>query len=366
MKRSRSGFTLVELLVVIAIIGILVGLLLPAVQAAREAARRMQCSNNLKQLGLATLNYESTYKVLPAMGYEGDSGQPGIGRGNWPYSFAMEILPFIEQTNLANAHSARARPSGRGLPSPWANLSGHFADDEERAWAAQFWQVTVPSFICPSDPPIGNTDESPAPINYKVCVGDDYHQNHFLPAWGGSRKNRGMFQRNRWLAIGAVTDGLSNTIAISERVKGGDARDILGGVALNMQAWNPASCLARIDPANPRRLIGDVRAQFRPTGGRAWDGRPYFAGFATMVAPNGPSCHWGGVDGNEDMSPPSSYHTGGVQVAMGDGSVHFVSENINTGNQLADSLADPSGPSDYGVWGALGSANGGETASIVQ
>lgn len=364
MRRQRTGFTLVELLVVIAIIGILVGLLLPAVQAAREAARRMQCSNNLKQLGLSILNYESTYKRLPAMGYEGTQGAPGIGRGNWPYSFSMQILPYIEQTNLYNAHNAMAKPSGRGLPSPWSNQPGHFVDAAERTWAAQYWQVSIPSFLCPSDPPITDAGESPAPHNYKVCQGDDYHQNHFFPTQ--NRDNRGMFQRNRWLPLGALVDGTSNTIAISERVKGGDARDVLGGVALNVQNWNPAACLARIDPANSRRLIGDVRAQFRPTGGRAWDGRPYFAGFATMVAPNGPSCHWGGVDGNEDMSPPSSYHTGGVQVAMGDGSVHFVSQNIDTGNQLADSLANPGGRSDYGVWGALGSKDGGETASIAQ
>jgi prepilin-type processing-associated H-X9-DG protein len=194
-------------------------------------------------------------------------------------------------------------------------------------------------------------------------VGDDYHQNHFTPDQSG-RNNRGIFQRNRYLAMGGITDGTSNTIALSERVAGGDARDLLGGVALNVRAWNPAACLARIDPNNPRRLTGDVRAQFRPTGGRAWDGRPYFVGFATMVAPNGPSCHWGGVDGNEDMSPPSSYHTGGVQVGMADGSVQFISQNIDTGNQAADSLPNPGGPSDYGVWGSLGSASGGEAASL--
>lgn len=364
MRRSRKGFTLVELLVVIAIIGILVGLLLPAVQAAREAARRMQCSNNLKQLGLAVLNYESTYKHLPSMGYIGENGAPGLGEGNYTFSFTMQILPYIEQGNISNAHAAMARPSGPGLPTPWANLPGHFASDAQRAWAAQNWQVTIPSLICPSDPPISNTDESPCPHNYKVCVGDDYHQNHFTPA--GGRDNRGVFQINRWLPLGALVDGTSNTIILSERVKGGDAQDLLGGVALEMQAWNPAACLARIDPTNPRRLTGIVRAQFRPTGGRGWDGRPYFAGFATMVAPNGPSCHWGGVDGSEDMSPPSSYHTGGVQVAMGDGSVHFVGQSIDTGNALADSVENPGGPSAYGVWGALGSKNGGESASVPQ
>lgn len=364
MRLKRTGFTLVELLVVIAIIGILVGLLLPAVQAAREAARRMQCSNNLKQLGLAALNYESAFQRLPALGSTGDTGA-GFYNGR-RFSYVTQILPFIEQGNLAAAHQAQSKPGGIGLPDPWANLPGHYDGypPEMRVWAAQYWQVDLPFLICPSDPPPPNRNESPSLINYKVCVGDDYHQNHFLPSQG--RDNRGMFQINRWLKIGGATDGLSNTIAFSERVAGGAPRDVLGGVALNVQAWNPAACLARLDPTNPRLLTGDVRADFRPTGGRAWDGRPYFVGFATMVAPNGPSCHWGGVDGNEDMSPASSYHTGGVQVSMGDGSVQFISQSIDTGNQFADSLATPSGPSDYGVWGSLGSRSGGEAVSVPQ
>lgn len=359
--RSRQGFTLVELLVVIAIIGILVGLLLPAVQAAREAARRMQCSNNLKQIGLAVLNYESAYKRLPALGY---TNNPGIGRFAWRrYAYTISILPYIEQGNLFNNMQARSRPNNVGLPDPWDNLPNHFNDDEERVWAALNWQVDIPSFICPSDPPVTDRRESPSILNYKVCVGDDYHQNHFRP--DQNRDNRGVSQLNRYLPIGAIVDGTSNTIALSERVAGGQPRDIKGGVALNVREWNPAACLARYN-ANTRQLTGAVRAGFRPTGGRAWDGRPYFCGFATMVAPNGPSCHWGGVDGNEDMSPPSSYHTGGVQVSMSDGSVHFITENIDTGNQLANSLANPAGPSDYGVWGALGSKEGGEVATVPQ
>lgn len=358
--RLRTGFTLVELLVVIAIIGILVGLLLPAVQAAREAARRMQCSNNVKQIALSMHNYESAYKALPAMGY---TGNPGIGRfANRRYAYTISILPYIEQAPLSAAIQARARPHGPGLPDPWDNLDGHFDDDEERAWARQGWQVNISTFICPSDPPPPNRNESPSLLNYKVCVGDDYHQNHFTPSQ--NRDNRGIFQINRYLQMSGIKDGTSNTIAVSERVAGGGPRDILGGVALNMRAWNPAACLARVGP--DRQLTGDVRADFRPTGGRAWDGRPYFAGFATMVAPNGPSCHWGGVDGNEDMAPPSSWHTGGVNVGLGDGSVRFLSENIDTGNQAADSQANPSGPSDYGVWGALGSRKGGDVATLEQ
>lgn len=373
-KNVRQGFTLVELLVVIAIIGILVGLLLPAVQAAREAARRMQCSNNLKQLSLAEHNYESANRRFTAMGYQGCQGgnapgshPRGIGRWDWrTYAYTISLLPYIEQAPLANAMKARANPAGPGLPDPWAYLDGHFGNDPERiAWANANWKVDIPTFICPSDPPLQNRNESPSILNYKVCVGDDYHQNHFRNNTS-SRYNRGIFQINRWSALSAIVDGTSNTLMMSERVAGGGVRDIKGGVALNMRAWNPASCYARVDQAT-NQLTGQVRANFRPTGGRAWDGRPYFCGFSTMIRPNGPSCHWGGVDGNEDMSPPSSYHTGGVNVAMADASVHFVSENIDTGDITANSVANPSGPSAYGVWGALGSMDGGEPdADITQ
>ena len=364
LLRCRLAFTLVELLVVIAIIGILVSLLLPAVQAAREAARRMQCSNNLKQLALAMHNYHDTNKAFPALGYVGaGAGNAGIGRGNWPYSWAISVLPYMEQGPLYDAMMTRAKPSGRGLPSPWTTDRRGAADAEERAWVLRYWMVDVPAFICPSDSPPADRIESPSLINYKASVGDDYHQNHFRLGQSG-RVNRGVFQVNRYLEIGGITDGTSNTVLLGEAVAGGDARDVKGGVALDMRAWNPAACLARLDPLNPKRLTGNVRAQFRPTGGRAWDGRPYFVGFATMVGPNGPSCHWGGVDGNEHMGTLSSFHPGGGQIARADGSVSFVNDSIDTGNQLKDSLANPSGPSDYGVWGALGSMSGGDIVDL--
>ncbi|HBE68518.1 MAG TPA: prepilin-type cleavage/methylation domain-containing protein [Planctomycetaceae bacterium] len=368
MKRTRTGFTLVELLVVIAIIGILVGLLLPAVQAAREAARRMQCSNNLKQLQLAALNYESAYQRLPAMGYRGWSGRghPGLGwRNNRPYSFIMQILPFIEQGNLATAFAQRAKPGGPGLPDPWDYRDNHFTrnggGEENLLWGNTFWKKDISTLICPSDPPPTNRNESPSLNNYKVCVGDDYHQNHFRQGQAG-RNNRGMYQINRWLRIGGIPDGLSNTISLGERVGGGAPRDLLGGVAQNVRDWNPAACLARLGPN--RQLTGQVRANFRPTGGRAWDGRPYFMGFATIMAPNSPNCNWGNGDWNEDMSSISSHHTGGAQVAMGDGSVHFISSSIDTGDQTWNDVANPSGPSRYGVWGALGSKDGGDIAQL--
>ncbi|MCA9195572.1 MAG: DUF1559 domain-containing protein [Planctomycetales bacterium] len=364
--RKRLGFTLVELLVVIAIIGILVGLLLPAVQAAREAARRMQCSNNLKQLGLAMLNYESANKKLPAMGARTRLQYQTAERR---YGWAIAVLPFIEQGNYYNAlvsQASRDHSNGGGLPNPWHTLKGSRPGNAQLvAWMANSgWEVDHPYMLCPSDPLPSNRRESPSVMNYRVCVGDDYYQNHFFLGQNGA-DNRGMFQVDRWLAIGGVPDGLSNTIMLGERVAGGAPDDILGGVAVNMRSWNPAACAARVDPTT-RRLIPPVRADFRPSGGRMPEGRPYFAGFATLVPPNGPTCHWGGVDGNEDMGTLSSHHTGGAQVTMGDGSVQFISQNIDAGNQTVDDTRLRSGPSPYGVWGALGSRNGGEAAGLPQ
>ncbi len=356
ISHPRMGFTLVELLVVIAIIGILVGLLLPAVQAAREAARRMQCSNNLKQFGLAMHNYESATKRFPSMGFRSPTG-PGINAGrNW--SFVLGILPYFEQAPRYNALMAQARPNGPGLPDPWSRASGTpFLDT--------VWNGDTPSFTCPSNPPPTNRGESPWLLDYKVCVGDDYYQNHFRPDQSNTY-SRGMFQINRWIAISAVTDGTSNTIMMSETANGGPD-DVKGGVALNVQTWNPASCLARRDPLNARKLTAPVRADFRPMNGRALDGRPYFVGFATLVAPNGPTCHWGGVDGNEHMGTAQSYHTGGVQVCRADGSVTFISDSIDTGNQTVDDIQAPGGRlSPYGVWGALGSMSGNEPVNPEQ
>jgi prepilin-type N-terminal cleavage/methylation domain-containing protein/prepilin-type processing-associated H-X9-DG protein len=373
MKKTRiaSGFTLVELLVVIAIIGILVGLLLPAVQAAREAARRMQCSNNLKQLSLAMLNYESAHKRFTALAHSGNQGgAPGLGSGGGRmYAWTIAVLPFIEQTALSNGITAQQRTaSGGGLPDPWSVGSNTFNDT--------FWKRDIPSFICPSDAPPTNRGESPSILNYRASVGDDYAQNQWTPQDRNGPDNRGVFMANRYLRIGGIPDGLSNTIMFGEMVAGGAPRDIRGGVALmgSQQLWRASDCLARVDPVT-RQLSGNVRADFRPQGGRAWDGRPYFCALTTIIAPNGPTCQWSGVDGNENFSTASSFHTGGVNVSLCDGSVQFISQSIDVGNQnFTDANVDNAqgstvgvnlpGPSPWGVWGALGSKGGGDQAAV--
>lgn len=360
-RRRLSGFTLVELLVVIAIIGVLVALLLPAVQAAREAARRSSCGNNLKQHALAMHNYHDTYNVFPAMGLRMEANN---GRF---ISWAVSTMPFYEQKPRYDQIMARVADAA-DLPAPWYDFNNN-----GDAWVNQNWKGDIPVNICPSSPKVVDRRESPALLSYKVCVGDDYHQNHFelVRTDGARRDNRGIFQNERWIGLESVTDGSSNTILLGEAVIGGEPSDVLGGVALNVQGWAPQDCWNRVDPANRKQLIrtAGVREPFRPTGGRAWDGRVYFVGFSTLVAPNGPTCHWGGGDGNEHEGTLSSMHPGGAQVAMGDASVRFINQTINAGNLAApdDGAGWPhnnrAGPSPYGVWGAMGSKNGGEAVS---
>jgi prepilin-type N-terminal cleavage/methylation domain-containing protein/prepilin-type processing-associated H-X9-DG protein len=356
------GFTLVELLVVIAIIGILVGLLLPAVQAAREAARRMQCSNNLKQLALSALNYESATKRLPSLGLRGGgcSGQPGLGVNVAVYSWTFAVLPYMEQTALQAGIDARSRPTASGLPDPWAITS---TDPVMGPFISNFWNKSIPSFQCPSDGPPADRQWSPSILNYKASVGDRYSANEQLACNGAGRDNRGIFQLNRWLNLGSISDGTSNTIMFSETVGSGAPDDVLGGVAVNMQSVVPAVCLARVS-GSPRKLTAPVRHTGRAVTIMAWDGRPYYSAVCTIIPPNGPVCQWGAADSAGNLSTAQSRHTGGVQIARADGSVQFVSQSVDSGDQTVADSVNTSGPSAYGVWGAMGSRNGGEVANV--
>jgi prepilin-type N-terminal cleavage/methylation domain-containing protein len=326
----RLGFTLIELLVVIAIIAILIALLLPAVQQAREAARRTQCKNNLKQLGLAMHNYHDTFLVFPPAGVQGLQGTFGNR-----YSFAIGLLPYIDQTPLYTTMMANAGP---GFSAPWQRPA--------------YFTVDIPAFICPSDQTPGDRSESPSLMSYRVSVGDTLNDNN-------GTNTRGIFAFHGKNGMRDVTDGTSNTIMMAEAVMGGvDTTAILGGVAVGVTVSTPQDCLNLSDTAT-RTLNGAVRTAYRPPGGRAWDGRPYFTFVATAVRPNGPSCQSSTVDGGWGHPTASSRHTGGVHALMADGTVRFISENISAGDPNATSPT--SGASPYGVWGALGTRAAGET-----
>lgn len=368
----RSGFTLVELLVVIAIIGILVGLLLPAVQAAREAARRMQCSNNLKQLGLAAHNYESAYKKFPYR--QGGTSRHGISRaGNADrLSGFLTILPFIEGGNIFNQIQAGGFDAPPQGPEAWGG------------W--QPWNIS-PSFMkCPSDPEALSRTR---PNTYKMCIGGNGRSMGWT-LWGGTSINQsgntgGIFAHG-WAqgwrggpghaGHGSISDGTSNTLMYSERlvatsnypsaegnpaVVAGELVRFLTTVAMVEGVHeNPLLCKQAVNGQYLR-----VGTRHQGNSGKFWhDGHPTYVGFNTVLSPNSPSCSstisWG--DGVPAILPPTSNHTGGVNAAMADGSVQFFSQNVDTGDQTVAAI-NATGPSPYGVWGALGTMAGGEVTN---
>jgi len=364
-SRRRAGFTLVELLVVIAIIGVMVGLLLPAVQAAREAARRMQCSNNLKQMGLGIHNYESTYsQLLPRRGGSNGGGDQRRHDGNYRrVSGFVWMLPFIEQTAMAEQIAAgKTLSDGRVIPP--GGPAGWFRDAE---W--QPWRTQVPTYLCPSDLNPGPRDNT-AGNSYAFSLGDSMGGS---PNWNTNDYNsRGIFgSSHRVRGFRDATDGLSNTIAMSERPwPGGDlglrtaaAGERAKGATVVHPAvlTSPASCLAN---AAGNQLVPGV--QFKAKFGSLWtDAQVECVGFNTVLAPNSVSCvsdASGTADSAGGALNAGSFHPGGVNALLMDGSVRFISDSINTGNTSLPPVTG--GISPYGVWGALGSASGGETVTL--
>jgi prepilin-type N-terminal cleavage/methylation domain-containing protein/prepilin-type processing-associated H-X9-DG protein len=362
-----AGFTLVELLVVIAIIGVLVALLLPAVQAAREAARRAQCSNNLKQFGLALHNYHDTYQAFPPR-RGGTAGYNTVGAadrfdGNYDRKSAfIFLLAFLEQQPLAeqvaggNVVNTNGRVIPPGGPAGWYNNA---------AWTP--WRAQLSVVLCPSDKPLLVPSQQ-AKHSYAFSMGDsvgdinatDYQWN--VP----NSLTRGLFAGSRQCKRFAdITDGTSNTIAMSERcwanytgTPTGTGRDVRTAVARNVPSvlTNPGSCYAL---ATGGRFIGvPVKGRF----GDMWaDGQAERVGFNTILPPNAPSCvadNNGNADSPGGVLNAASYHPGGVQALLADGSVRFVSETVDTGR--TDLPPVTGGQSPYGVWGALGSISGGE------
>jgi prepilin-type N-terminal cleavage/methylation domain-containing protein len=349
----RRAFTLIELLVVIAIIAILVALLLPAVQQAREAARRAQCKSNLKQLGVALHNYHDVHSTLPlGCTVAGTGGSNQIRR----FSAYLGILPYIDQAPLYEATIENLEPSG-GNSAAWQN-------------GVPCVVAKLPSIRCPSDPD-SSIDAAKAHTNYHFSHGDNaWDQN---PAWNGNggRGIRGFFtcirndgQGGQARKFRDVTDGLSNTIAMGERLvaKPGATRIDQGAVTTTVSEGgrrNPSLLLAAVTANGTYTSLGNGTGA-RLSGTRAFDGAPPFTTVNTIIGPNGPSGKHqnNNAHDRDGVFTMSSQHMGGVHVLLGDGAVKFIGNSIDTGDLTKQPVTN--GQSPYGIWGALGSISGSE------
>jgi prepilin-type N-terminal cleavage/methylation domain-containing protein len=284
---DRMGFTLVELLVVIAIIGILVGLLLPAVQAAREAARRMRCSNNLKQLGLAIHNYESAFRRLPSAGQGTIFVSSGPKTVFGPHSLFSQILPMLEQGNTYRQFDFR------------------FAYNAAPVNIAAAKQA-IPSFVCPTNA------WRPSPLDQQGFGATDYAATYYVdlnPATGlaTSTLRREGALTSSWTRIADVSDGLSNTIFLAED-SGRDERMQPGHIYSDPLDGQPRRIWRWAEPDNAIGVSKEINNNRAPAGGPS-------------------SCPWT-TNNCGPFEEVFSFHSGGVQIVLGDGSVRFLAESL--------------------------------------
>ena len=358
MYRSfrRPAFTLVELLVVIAIIGILVGLLLPAVQAAREAARRMQCSNNLKQIGLALHNYHTAFKMFPLHIVD----QSGRGTRNevaltGRTSCLARILPFIEQANAFNDFNLSLGFENRPIPSNHPN------------WPVA--SVNFPIYLCPSDPNAGRNPacnagnvnyvvnfgwpiESTGPGGSRPVNGRVLHRPNGFVSYLYPNAYRDRTQNNggpveSFTRIRDFTDGTSNTAAFSEILinhgTGGNSMDNRKENMYFGTSRRPTTQEDMMQACQNLDVPPDFFSRYR---GSSWANTwgNVCTTYQHLMTPNKNNCYHRNDWWNSNFkSTASSQHPGGVQVLLTDGSVTFVSENI-----------------DNYVWWYYGARNDGE------
>jgi prepilin-type N-terminal cleavage/methylation domain-containing protein/prepilin-type processing-associated H-X9-DG protein len=331
---KRPAFTLIELLVVIAIIAILIGLLLPAVQKIRESANRLKCSNNLKQLGLALHNYEGVNGYFPP------------GRAAYPLVVSAQgrILSYIEQDNLDRGVDVTQVPLYNSNPAAFPLPPGNYL--------ASITPVKL--FVCPSDPMNGrnpnafatrpdgtvSTTDRYAGINYVACIGSgDGSPDNTGTWWGQYKTSDGLFGQNP-VTIGAVTDGLSNTAAFSESTMGNGQPDTAGPTPTKA-ALQVLTLPGSTVTSDANCAAGGTWSNMR---GAKWiNGHYADCNYNHHLLPNDGRWDCSNASHNPGQAAARSYHAGGVNLLLGDGSVRFVRNSI-----------------DPVTWRALGTRAGGE------
>lgn len=387
---KKNAFTLVELLVVIAIIGVLIALLLPAVQAAREAARRMQCTNHLKQLGIALHNYHDTHvSSLPAgrslVRANSAAGVDGHDCAWGPYIY---MTPFMEQPALYDLYNTSFQKTYTGGGStanalspgymfvPWHYNHATYNNcepDYKNLLSADFSTMQCPSDgLARQKIATGGGASSTSSVN--TARSYVYNRGDWIgtESGGGAGKNnnyawqcnnvRGPFANGIWRGLAACIDGTSNTLAFSEQVITLGNRNMIRGGAMEISAvgslTNGSLCLSAKDGKYLKAVSGATVGSAEI--GLLFDGRGH-GGFTTILPPNNPSCFNSFAYGY-GISTPTSYHSGGVNACAMDGSVQFISETVDADS--ASNAQKTSGTSPYGVWGAMGTINGGESNRI--
>ncbi len=312
MTSRRTAFTLVELLVVIAIIGILVALLLPAVQSAREAARRMQCSNNMKQIALAVHNYHDTYRSLPAAGrgYGMCNGTPANGEVKNSNGL-VGILPFLEQQSLYDKFNHSEAYSASNIRS-----AGTVVGDPTTNGNADLSQTVLSVFLCPSDNngpktrTLVGVHYGPAPGFTGAATNYDFITSAFTDfsncnSYANSGIDKRMFGEESANRFAAVTDGLTNTFMLGETTKWHENGR---SFAWAYRGW----VMTGVDPY-PSASDAGINLWHMPWVHPTWQSPPY-------SPQRGRTRTW--------WSAAASLHPGGCQFALGDGSVRFVSDTI--------------------------------------